>query len=285
MFFKEIIEEQLAQKIIGFSHVSGGCINQVFKINTARASFVIKINTEKRYPKMFEKEHLALISLSDTGIKTPKVMQQFKHADQQFLVLEFIEEEKRTTDFSTNFAIYLAKLHQKESSFFGLDDDNYIGSLVQINSKKETWEKFFIENRISPLIKKAFDLKLLHDNHIKMFENLFKQLKDILPQEKASFLHGDLWSGNVMTGKNQIPVFIDPAVYFGNREMDLAMTQLFGGFEPAFIEKYNEIFTLQPGWKERIEIHNLYPVLVHLMLFGSPYLSAIERVIKKYKAY
>ena len=282
MFFKHIIEEKLSQKIIYVSALAGGDINQVFKLKTNGETFVVKVNGERRFPQLFEKEKLGLHLLADTGIKTPEVIAEFKQDSMQFLVLQYIEEENKTSAFWNNFANDLVKLHQKHSDFCGLGIDNYIGSIEQSNTIKESWEVFFIENRIHPLIHKAFNNGLLQNKHLQGFENIFQKLNEIIPQEPPSLLHGDLWSGNLMTGKNQCPVFIDPAVYFGHREMDIAMTRLFGGFDNTFLDVYNEKFPLQKGWKERIAIHNLYPNLVHLLIFGSSYLSGIERVISKF---
>jgi len=141
---------------------------------------------------------------------------------------------------------------------------------------------FFVENRIKPLVKRAFDRGLLQVKHDKLFENLFFRLNEILPNEKPSLIHGDLWSGNLMNKHGQLPVFIDPAVYFGNREMDIAMTQMFGGFNEVYLHFYKEIFPMEQDWGKRIEIHNLYPSLVHLNLFGQSYLGGIERVINKF---
>ncbi len=283
MIYTKIIEEKLGEKMNSFSALSGGDINQVFKIKTNHNTFVVKINVASRFPQMFEKESYGLHLLRETGIKTPKVIAEFTEDKMQFLLLEYMEEERIQLQFWTNFATDLAKLHKTQSTFFGLETDNYIGSLVQKNTTKTTWEDFFIENRIAPLIKKAFDKGLLRSNHMQQFEHLFRKLNAIIPQEKPSLVHGDLWSGNLMAAKNQCPVFIDPAVYFGHREMDIAMTQLFGGFDAKYVEIYNEEFALQKGWQERLAIHNLYPNLVHLLLFGSSYLSGIERVLRKFE--
>ncbi len=131
-------------------------------------------------------------------------------------------------------------------------------------------------------MKQAFDKNRLDRNHLNHFENLYTRLDKVLPKENPSLVHGDLWGGNLMKGKDQIPVFIDPAVYFGHREMDIAMTQMFGGFDNLYLDHYNEIFPLENGWEKRIAIHNLYPNLVHLILFGSSYLNGIERVIRRF---
>lgn len=282
MFFKQIIEDKLSQEIINISSISGGDINMVYKLTTSEDTCVLKVNTTNSFPQMFEKEKKGLQSLAETSVKTPKVIQSFKESGYQFFIIEFIKEEAKRKNFWENFAIDLAKIHKAGNDTFGLDYDNYIGSLQQVNTPKNTWKTFFIENRIQPLIKHAIDIKLLKTDHLIEFESMFSRFDEILPKEKPSLVHGDLWSGNLMCGTGQKPVFIDPAIYFGNREMDIAMTQMFGGFHNSFIDHYNEIFPLEKNWEDRIEIYNLYPNLVHLILFGASYLRGIENVISKF---
>jgi len=282
MFFKQFVEKKLSESVINITPLSGGNINDVYKIITKQNTYVLKVNDKNTFPEMFKKEKLGLESISTTGARAPKVTQTFTNFNTQFLILEYIEEMSIANKFWRNFAIDLAKLHKTSSQMFGLKYDNYIGSLNQINTPKTSWETYFIENRISPLVKQAFDKNLLTNHHLKNFENLFGCLGEILPKEKPSLVHGDLWSGNLLRGKNQTPVFIDPAIYFGNREVDIAMTQMFGSFDNSFISFYNEIFPLENNWEDRIQIHNLYPNLVHLILFGITYLGRIERVINKF---
>ncbi len=282
MFLKEILQDRLSEKVKNISPLSGGDINDVYKIKTQKNTYVLKVNEESDFPMMFVHEKQALISLGGTGVKTPQVIHTFEDSGKQFLVLEFIEEENINADFWRNFALDLTKIHSESMSYFGLEYNNYIGSLRQDNSPEDSWEDFFIRKRIQPLTKQAYDLDLLNSDHIKRFENLFSSLKDILPKEKSSLLHGDLWYGNLMCTKDQTPVFIDPAIYYGNREMDIAMTRMFGGFDNSFIHDYNDLLPMENNWEERIQIHNLYPNLVHLQLFGKSYLSGIERVIRQF---
>jgi len=282
MKHQKLLENKLKEKINNISSLAGGDINEVYKIETAKNSYVLKLNRENSFPEMFKKERKGLISIVEANARSPKVIDCFNDSGFQFLILEFIKEENITNVFWVNFAKSLAKLHKKQNVFYGLEYDNYIGSLNQINTPKKTWETFFIENRLEPFVKKSFDLKLLQHNHLNSFKNLYNSLSEILPKENPSLVHGDLWSGNFICGKDQTPYFIDPAIYFGNREMDIAMTQLFSGFDNFYLNYYNEIYPLEKGWKERINIHNLYPRLVHLILFGNSYLSGIENVLKKF---
>jgi len=279
---KEILQEYLVENIKSINSITGGDINDVYKIITNQNTYVLKVNRKDIFPKMFEKEKLGLEMLAGAGVKSPNVILTFSDAEYQYLLLEFIKEESINPVFWKNFAEDLTKIHRTTAKNFGLDHHNYIGSLYQNNSEKDTWETFFIENRIKPLVKQAFDSNRLDRNHLNQFKKLYSQLNEILPKENPSLVHGDLWGGNLMKGKNQTPVFIDPGVYFGYREMDIAMTQMFGGFNDSYLDHYNEIFPLEKGWKERIVIHNLYPNLVHLILFGRSYLGGIERVINQF---
>jgi len=282
MIVKKIIEERLSTEIESIVPLSGGDINEVYKINCTLGKFVIKHNSCQRFPKMFYMEANGLNMLQEGGLKTPNVIDHFEHKDDQFLILEFIKEEKAENNFWIEFANNLSALHRKSNDFFGLDQNNYIGSLDQENDQMPAWEEFFISKRLKPLIKIAFDKGLMTRQHLLDFDHFYTVFPELLPIESPSLLHGDLWSGNLLCGAGQQAVFIDPAVYYGHREVDIAMTRMFGGFDPDFLDHYHNCFPLEKGWEERISIHNLYPHLVHLVLFGKSYLNGIEKVIQRY---
>lgn len=282
MIVKKIIEERLSTKLDFIVPLSGGDINQVYKIKCSRGDYIVKYNSQLRFPKMFAKEAAGLDLLRNKGLDTPLVLDQFEYADDQLLVLEFIKEEKATTKFWCQFAKDLSGIHKNSNSFFGLDHDNYIGSLNQYNDPLSSWEEFFISMRLDPLIQKAFDNGLLTQKHLDGFESFYCLFSNLIPDEKPSLLHGDLWSGNLLCAVGQNAVFIDPAVYYGHREVDIAMTRMFGGFDSIYLDQYQDHFPLEKGWEERIPIHNLYPNLVHLNLFGSAYLGGIENVLQRF---
>lgn len=282
MFVKRILEERLSTDIESISPLSGGDINEVYKINCTLGNYVVKYNSRLRFPTMFYKEANGLEILRKGGLRTPNVIDHFEHMDDQFLILEYVAQEKIENKFWIHFAISLSELHQKSNTSFGLDQDNYIGSLGQYNGQMPTWEEFFISKRLKPLIKMAFDKGLLTRKHLTDFDHFFTVFSELLPVEIPSLLHGDLWSGNLLCGSGQQAVFIDPAVYYGHREVDIAMTKMFGGFDPVYLDYYQDCFPLEKGWEERVPIHNLYPRLVHLVLFGHSYLSGIENVIQRY---
>ncbi len=280
MHFKIQLEEKLFEKINRITRLSGGDINDAFKIETSNNIYALKVNRRDSYPKMFTKEKMGLELIAQTGAKVPKVILTFSNSNYQFLLLEFITESSADNIFWKNFAKDLVKVHQCFGNIFGLDYNNYIGSLNQNNTQKSLWNSFFIENRLMPLVKSAYDNNLLKTKHLRSFENFYQRVNEIIPLEKPSLVHGDLWGGNIMKSKNNTPIFIDPAIYYGHREIDISMTQMFGGFDNSYLTHYDNIFPLEKDWKNRIQIHNLYPNLVHLNLFGLGYLSSIERVIK-----
>ena len=282
MFFKKSIENRLQTALKTIKPVAGGDINRVYLLQDAQRNFILKINLRNKFPGMFEKEARGLDLLSGPNVRTPKVLDHFAEGENQFLILEYFESERPSNNFWHDFALSLSSLHQRTSDYFGLNEDNFIGSLIQKNDPYDSWEVFFTQMRLNPQIKMAFENGLLEKRDLKLFELFFGKFSMLVPEVKPSLLHGDLWSGNLMCTKGQVPVYIDPAVYYGHHEMDLAMTQMFGGFDPSFFSVYKEHFKLLDGWQERIQIHNLYPNLVHLNLFGSSYLHGILSVLKKF---
>lgn len=283
MHLEGVIEKWLGVPLLEARPLSGGDINQVYRLRMSDSTdFVLKLNAKERYPEMFEKEGKGLGLLSSAGCNTPRVQMCFEEGKNQYLILELIEEGRPTSTSWESFGQQLGTLHLQSNDFYGLDHDNYIGSLEQVNKQEKSWAEFFISNRLLPLIKKASERNLLGSSHWKSFESLFVRLPGLIPEEKPALLHGDLWSGNLMFDHQGTPVFIDPAVYFGHREIDIAMTRMFGGFNERFLSTYNEVRPLETSWESRIELHNLYPTLVHLVLFGRSYLGGVERVLRRF---
>jgi fructosamine-3-kinase len=157
-----------------------------------------------------------------------------------------------------------------------------MGALVQDNTPSPTWVEFFRERRLEPQVRSAIDAGLIDRSTLGHFQRLYTRLPDFFPVEPPSLVHGDLWSGNFLCDTAGQPVLIDPAVYFGHRHMDLAMTTLFGGFEPAFYEAYHYHYPLPPHCHRQWEIANLYPLLIHLNLFGSGYKGNILHTIQRF---
>jgi protein-ribulosamine 3-kinase len=280
---KNILCDVLNEKKILLQEQGGGCINQSFKVETGDKTYFCKVNSVSKIPQLFEAEAkgLELIKTTNT-FKTPEVIKIFYNENYQFLLLEWIEEGEKTVDFWGNFGSSLSALHNITSNEYGLDIENYMGSVPQSNRQNYDWSSFFIEQRLQPLIKKCKEHNLLSSAHENIFQNLFQKLHEYFKNVKPALVHGDLWSGNFMCNKKGEPVLIDPAVYYGIPAVDIGMTKLFGGFHYLFYEAYYYHSGYSSN-EEQNKICNLYPLLIHLFLFGKSYLPQIEETIKEFK--
>jgi protein-ribulosamine 3-kinase len=282
---QHILSEKYGKKIFldSIQPVGGGCINETGKVKTNQGNYFAKWNDAKRFPAMLEAEAKGLHLLKEAGeIKIPDVIAQHVAGNMQYLVLEWIESKGMKKDFWRDFGKSLSGLHRHSSEKFGLEYNNFIGSLPQSNGRHSAWTDFFILERLEPQLKLAQDSKNISNSVSRKFNQLFSRLDTIFPPEKPALLHGDLWSGNYIVGNTGEPVLIDPAVYYGHREMDIGMAKLFGGFDTGFYESYHEEFPLEKDWQKRTEISNLYPLLVHTNLFGGSYPRQVEDILQKF---
>jgi len=293
-YLNRLLTEKLGLQLssVEVHPVGGGCINETYRVRiNGDSKFFLKLNAVSKYPLLFEKEKNGLKLLEKQKIiHVPAVIACEDLDNYQLLLLEWIDEGIRTEEFWRLFGGQLAALHHQtwlnknRQTLFGSDEDNYIGSLCQLNNKQENWIQFFSNYRLQPQIRIATDKHLLHTKHLVAFENLATKLPGIFNDEqRSSLLHGDLWSGNFMCNQKSQPVLIDPAIYFGHRSMDLAMTTLFGGFDKVFYESYNYCFPFPKNYHEQWEVCNLYPLLIHLNLFGLGYLGQIESTLRRFK--
>lgn len=279
------IENLIDTSVATAISVGGGSINQAVKIETAdQLTFFLKWNTsapKDMFPK--EKRGLELLAAAGSGIRIPKIITAERINDNiDFLLIDFIQEGSRQSNSAEQFGRELAKQHKITADRHGLDYDNYIGRLPQSNEWHNNWIDFFIEERLKPQLKSAIDEGRLDNNISSNFQRLYKKLQALLSEEPASLLHGDLWGGNYFFDTDGEPVIYDPAVYFGNREIELAFTHLFGGFFAAFYDAYQQVFPLEPGFEQRKDIYNLYPLLVHTNLFGGSYVRQVENILKQF---
>ncbi len=280
---RQQVDSELGISLSSEKPLSGGSINQAAVAETGQGKVVLKWNSPQ-LSGMFETEAMGLKILSDagSGLKVPEVIGTGKDESHSWILMEFIPPSRGGAETDRAFGSGLAALHRNTSSSFGLDHDNYIGRLPQSNSRKPDWLTFFMEERIMPQLKQAVDSGLLPSAESRVEEGLRKSAESLFPVEPASLLHGDLWSGNYLyTTGNQAAV-IDPAVYYGNREIELAFTGLFGRFPGGFYEAYQESWPLEPGFDERKALYNLYPLLVHVNLFGHGYTGQAQSVINRY---
>jgi fructosamine-3-kinase len=281
----EILQNSLEEEVevLDISPISGGCIHHAQKVRTDKGLYFIKINKASD-ENMFNTEYSGLQLLGSANeIDIPKPIASGSYHNQSYLILEFIESQYRKSDFWIDFGQSLASLHRKhQNDRYGLSYNNYIGRLDQVNDFHEDWLTFFIEKRLEVQLKLAYDNRYVDQSYLSRFKDFYNKLPDLLPVEPPSLLHGDLWSGNFMTGAEGQPVIIDPAVYYGNREIELSFTQMFGGFDRLFYDSYYEAYPLALGFDNRVEIYNIYPHLVHVNMFGTSYLGGVTSVLRKY---
>lgn len=277
----EIWADYLQLNVQSVTPLSGGSINEVYKVVTGEYTCVLKVNFSSKFPNMFLKEAEGLNELRKSEFIIPEVLGVEHLDDFQYLSLEYIESGVCDPSFWTSFATKLANMHQIEKPYFGWEADNYMGELHQSNKQHDSWAAFYWNERILPQLKLDVSQKYFNKKDIeKIKSKLIPWLQNQEPIS-SSLVHGDLWSGNFMTSENGQPVLIDPAVHYGNREIDIAMTQLFGGFPKEFYSEYQSTFPMEEGWEKRIQIYQLYPLLIHLNLFGSSYLHSVKSIISQ----
>ena len=270
-------------QILSSRPLGGGSINEVYCLRTTTGNFCLKYNRSDAFPKMFETEAMGLKLLSSAGaIRVPEFIFHECLPDYSFILLEYIKEAPKVKRFYQDFGSSLARLHRTNGELYGLDYNNYMGSLLQINCYHSGWVDFFVEERLDKQVRLAVQKGLLEVSVQKLFEKLYLRLDEILPEEPPSLVHGDLWSGNFIVSEEGRACLIDPAVYYGNREVDLAMSTLFGGFAPEFYTSYNEEYPLTKGWTDRLDLYNLYPLLIHLNLFGTSYMQSILSILRRF---
>jgi len=259
--------------------VGGGCINQGRRLCAADgSSFFLKTN-DSAPPGMFEAEAVGLEALAREG--TPRLPKPYLWAD-DFLLIEDLEPAPRAEDFWPGLGRRLAALHDHTSPQFGFDRDNFIGRTPQPNPWTDDGYAFFAEQRLLFQARLARDGDLLPAADQRRVEAVARRLRDLVPDQPASLIHGDLWSGNVIAGPDGEACLIDPAAHFGWAEAELGMTELFGGFDADFYRGYLEVRRMAEGWRERLPLYNLYHLMNHLNLFGEGYLASVRRVLDRF---
>lgn len=260
--------------------IGGGCINQTFRISDGTQHFFVKLNSVHGL-SMFEAESAGLQEIRRSGtIRVPQPICYGQDDQLAWLVLEYLHLNKSARDSGSDLGQQLAAMHRITSPQFGWYRDNTLGTTPQINTVCADWIEFWQKHRL------GYQLILAHQNGFhgklqklgeQLLENLNKFIATTPPA--ASLLHGDLWSGNYAYDDRGNPVIFDPAVYFGDREADIAMTELFGGFSSDFYSAYRYNYPLDSGYNIRKIVYNLYHILNHLNLFGGSYLDQAEQMM------
>ncbi len=266
------------------TRVSGGSINRAARIRAApHGNCFLKWNSEAD-PDMFEKEvrGLKLLRSAGSNLRLPRPLLRGEADGTGYLLMEFVEEGSPGQSSAGAFGRSLAALHGVSQENFGLDHDNYIGKLPQSNTPHAEWNDFFREERLEPQVRRAVDAGLLPGEIRDRFRTLYRRMDELIPPEPPALIHGDLWGGNYFYDTSGEAVVYDPAVYYGHREIELAFTHLFGGFSRGFYDAYEEARPLEPGFSERRELYNLYPLLVHTNLFGASYARRVEAIMRRF---
>jgi fructosamine-3-kinase len=263
--------------------VPAGDISQSYILFTTKGKYFIKVNAALFGLDFFEKEARGLATLANAGtLKVPRPLFDGKFHQQIYVVMEYLERGAPASDFWSDFGRSVAGLHRNTREQYGLDYDNYIGKLHQLNENRSTWHEFYSSQRIMPLVYKAEKNKMLTSETVHHAEDMCAKLSSLIPEEQPALLHGDLWKGNFMVFETGKAAIFDPSVFYGHREFDLAIARLFGGYEEEFYQAYDEPYPLTPGHEERRDIFQLYHLLAHLLLFGGHYKEDVKNILKKY---
>jgi protein-ribulosamine 3-kinase len=257
--------------------VTGGCIHRSFAVSGGSTRYFVKMN-DARYRDAFAAEAEGLEAILAAGVRAPRPLCHGSDDARAWLVMEFMELGGAPSP--ARLGAQLARLHSSHAGSYGWPRDNYIGATPQRNARANDWMRFWETERLTPQLELAAQ-NGLEASLIRAGGRLIAALPRVLSSHRpsASLLHGDLWSGNVGFLPGGEPVVFDPAVYYGDREADLAMTELFGGFAESFYGAYREAAPLADGYAGRRTLYNVYHVLNHANLFGGGYAAQAERMM------
>ena len=266
--------------------MGGGCIANATRIETNRGPLFLKWQPVAEADALrAEAEGLHALREAESPLIIPHVRFQgvSDEAAAAILVMDWVEAAPPTPRFWERFGADLAALHRHTAVQYGFEDSNVIGRLPQRNEWCDHWPEFFAERRLAPQVERARALGRWQQAWDRPMEHLLASLEDLLPdQPPASILHGDLWSGNFIASRNDTAALVDPAAYHGDRETDLAMTELFGGFDARFYDSYRSAWPLERGYADRRDLYNLYHLINHLNHFGAGYASSVDRVLRRF---
>ena len=281
--FLQNIFNECGLEVQRYEQAQGGDINNAYCLLTSQGKYFLKVNDKDKYPGMFQKEANGLDLLrKHCTLIVPEAIKTGVYGQSQYLLLEWLEKAAPQKKFWEDFGSGLAMMHKQPQLYYGLNEDNYIGSLKQNNTTHNKWHSFYTVCRIMPLVKILFDSGSFSSKDIDNANSFCKNLEAIFPAGPPSLLHGDLWGGNFLITSSARAAIFDPAVYFGHREMDIGMTKLFGGFDHRFYTAYHEAYPFENGWERRVPVTQLYPLLVHAVLFGGHYIMRASNVIKAF---
>jgi fructosamine-3-kinase len=284
---RQALSDVLGTSVQQAQSVGGGCIAQATRIEAGEASYFVKYgrgDVARTFPA--EAAGLEALAEADPPLVVPEVLAVEPETDARpgFLLMGWIEEGRRGAGFWDDFGAGLATLHRHAAERYGFERDNFIGSTPQENGWMDEWPAFFRARRLAPQVALARKRGRWQSAWDAALDALYARLDELLPHDPpASILHGDLWGGNYLVTADGQAALIDPAAYYGHREADLAMTELFGGYQSRFYEAYKAAWPLEPGYAERREVYNLYHLINHLNLFGSSYAGQVASILRRFR--
>lgn len=281
-FEKGLTKLGIKSSVNRFRRVSGGDINECYYVSTNVAEFFVKLNQQVQMEFFhFEAKGLEMIKNTNT-IHVPKVFGVVEVEGTPMLWMEWIEGQKNSST-ETKLGERLAKLHLTEGEGFGFNGTSFIGRLKQTDTIYDDWCKYYGEVRLQNQLNIGRSLGTIYGEREQKLAKLVSNLDRWIPRNpKRSFLHGDLWGGNWMVGKEGNPYLIDPSFLYGHNEFELAFTELFGGFSSEFYKAYVEYFPLEAEYKERKNLYQLFYLLVHLNMFGESYGRSVDNILNYY---
>lgn len=274
----------LGTRVVAARPVAGGDVNRAERVETADGRTVFVKHRAGAPAGTFRDEARGLDAIRvPGGPRVPAVIAVGDDEGARFLALEWLPPGSPGPDHDALLGRGLAVVHRAGAPAFGDPAPNRIGPLEQHNTPCDDWPRFLAERRLIPLVRRARDAGELDAGDVLRAERIVARLPELCgPAEPPARLHGDLWAGNAYAGPDGGPVLVDPATYGGHREMDLAMMRLFGGFSRAVFAAYEEVHPTAPGARERVELMQLYPLLVHVVLFGGGYRERVRAVLAAY---
>ncbi|GAY76016.1 fructosamine kinase family protein [Sporolactobacillus inulinus] len=278
MLSNQIVTQLPLKSIDGVQSVPGGDINDAYSIDSGDQRYFLKLH--KHTDDNFFTSEATGLALLGRVARTPKVIHKGVIGTQDYLILEWIEQGTRRNE--AKLGRVLAQVHRQTDPLFGFAFNSYAGKLPQDNRREKDWATFYLERKLGPLIGYAAERGYWNVTRQQAFERFAERFAQTYKNRTVtpSLLHGDLWGGNIMYDRNGDPVLIDPSVFYGNREMDLAMTLLFGGFGSEFYQAYQEAYPLEEGWRARVPWYQLYYLLCHLIMFGEGYGAAVDHALR-----
>ena len=281
-FYEAVLTQVLGERAVlqKATPCAGGCIHRAHRLQTKTGEYFIKWNEENALEE-FKTEAEGLQTLAKQGqVRTPHVYGYGLSQNKAYLLLAYLEAGQIQADAWQQLGRQLAGLHQCTHTAHGFHTDNYLARQPQSNPWTPIGADFYRTHRLQPQVAQAHKLGHLSRKEMANFECLYERLPILWgDEEPPALVHGDLWKGNIHLAQEGYFALIDPAIYYGHRAADWALITLFGGFPPEFQQAYNEIYPLPPDWEARLPLHQLYPLLIHLNLFGPSYLASIQQIL------